>query len=328
MGEPIQMLLDAPVTDDMAAEVRRALSARPRWLPSKYFYDDRGSELFEQITMQPEYYQTRTEEALLGQVAAEVIRRTRPSEVVELGSGAGHKIGLLLTAAASAGRMPRLVLFDINARFLDESAGRLRNRFPGLEVTSVTGDFLRDLAALGGGGGRLVVFLAGTIGNLHPADVPRFLARLARQLEPGDSALIGVDLVKDRRRLEAAYNDAAGVTAAFNRNILAHVNEALGGDFDVMSWEHVAFYDVRQAWIEMRLRATRECRVTIRDAGLVLDFRRGDEISTELSCKYTQPSFARLLPGTGLVLEQFFADPERLFALALLRRSRVPVTHV
>lgn len=328
MAEPIQMLLDAPVTDDMAAEVRRSLSARPRWLPSKYFYDDRGSELFEQITAQPEYYQTRTEEALLGTIAGEVIRRTRPSEIVELGSGAGHKIGLLLSAAAGAGRTPRLVLFDINARFLDESARRLRGRFPGLEVHRVTGDFLRDLAALGAGGGRLAVFLAGTIGNLHPGDVPRFLARLARQLEPGDSALIGVDLVKDKRRLEAAYNDAAGVTAAFNRNMLAHVNEALDGDFDVMSWEHVAFYDVRQSWIEMRLRATRESRVTIRDAGLVLDFRRGDEIITELSCKYTEASFARLLPGTGLVLERFFTDPGRLFALVLLRRTRVPVIHV
>jgi L-histidine Nalpha-methyltransferase len=328
MAEPVQMLLDAPVRDDMAAEVRRSLSARPRWLPSKYFYDDRGSELFEQITAQPEYYQTRTEEALLGTIADEVIRRTRPSEVVELGSGAGHKIGLLLGAAARAGRSPRLVLFDINARFLDESARRLRGRFPGLAVRCVTGDFLRDLAALGAGGGRLAVFLAGTIGNLHPGDVPRFLARLARQLEPGDSALIGVDLVKDKGRLEAAYNDAAGVTAAFNRNILAHVNEALGGDFDVMSWEHVAFYDVRHAWIEMRLRATRANRVTVRDAGLVLDFRRGDEIITELSCKYTEASFTRLLPGTGLVLERFFTDPGRLFALALLRRTRVPVTHV
>jgi L-histidine N-alpha-methyltransferase len=322
VAEPILALQDLAADESMAEEVRRTLTARQPWLPCKYFYDDRGSELFEQITQLPEYYQTRTEEALLARIADDVMARAGASELVELGSGAGRKIALLLEAAVRAGRAARLVLFDINALFVDASARRIAARFPEVPVHGVTGDFLRDLAALGLGGGRLAVFFGGTIGNLHPDDVPRFLARVARQLEPGDTLLVGVDLVKDRRRLEAAYNDAAGVTAAFNRNILAHLNSALGADFDVMTWQHVAFYDTRRAWIEMRLRATRPCRVRIPDAGLELTFRTGAEISTEISCKYTRNSFERTLRHTGLAMDRWYVDEERLFALALLRRYR------
>ncbi len=315
----------AAPADQMADDVRRGLTAPQPWLPCKYFYDDRGSELFEQITRLPEYYQTRTEEALLAGVAGDIARRTRPRELVELGSGAGRKIGMLLEATREAGRAADLVLFDINALFVDESARRIAARFPDIAVRGVTGDFLRDLPALGPGGGRLVVFFGGTIGNLHPDDVPRFLAQLARQLDPGDALLVGVDLVKDAVQLEAAYNDAAGVTAAFNRNILAHLNDALDADFDVMSWEHRAFYDARQAWIEMRLRATRACHVTIPATDLELDFAAGAEISTEISCKYSRGSFGRRLPGTGLAMERWYADAEHLFALTLLRRMRLPV---
>jgi len=323
MAEPIHVFETSGSVATMADEVRRALTARPRWLPCKYFYDDRGSELFEQITRLPEYYQTRTEEALLGRIADDVIARAAPRELVELGSGAGRKIGLLLEAAARAGAPMRLVLFDINALFVDASARRIRARFPDVDIHGVTGDFLRDLPALGPGGGRLAVFLAGTIGNLHPDDVPRFLSRVARQLEPGDGLLVGLDLVKDRARLEAAYNDSAGVTAAFNRNILRHLNDALDADFDPDAWEHVAFFDARKAWIEMRLRATRDCRVRIPGADLALTFRAGEEISTEISCKYTRRSFARALTDTGLVLERWYTDDERLFGLALLRRVRM-----
>lgn len=309
----------------MADEVRAGLTADRPWLPCKYFYDDRGSELFERITCLPEYYQTRTEEALLERVARDVIARVRPTELVELGSGAGRKIGFLLEAMARAGRAVRLVLFDINALFVDESARRIAARFPDAEVQGVTGDFTVDLAALGPGGGRLAVFLAGTIGNLHPDDVPSFLARVAQQLEPGDGLLVGVDLVKDVARLEAAYNDAEGVTAEFNRNILRHCNAILGADFDLDAWEHVAFYDPGKAWIEMRLRASRRCRVRIPLAQLDLAFEAGDEISTEISCKYSRASFAARLAGTGLSLETWYTDDDDLFALALLRRERAPL---
>lgn len=322
MAEPVQAALRVAPGEGMAEEVRRTLTAPHPWLPCKYFYDDRGSELFEAITRQPEYYQTRTEEALLARVADDVIGRTSPRELVELGSGAGRKIGLLLEAMARRGGVARLVLFDINALFLDASARRIAARFPDADVRGVTGDFTRDLTALGPGGGRLAVFLAGTIGNLHPEDVPRFLARVARQLEPGDGLLVGLDLVKDAARLEAAYNDGAGVTAEFNRNILRHLNHALRADFEPETWEHVAFYDREHAWIEMRLRASRACRVRIPASGLDLRFRAGDEISTEISCKYTEATFSRMLPETGLGLDRWYTDDDHLFALALLSRAR------
>jgi L-histidine N-alpha-methyltransferase len=325
MAEPIHLQVSRDPAARMAEEVRRGLTARPPWLPCKYFYDDRGSELFEQITRQSEYYQTRTEEALLERYASDVIARAAPVELVELGSGAGRKIGSLLEAMARRGRAGRLVLFDINALFVDEAARRIAARFPDAEVHGVTGDFTEDLHGLGPGGGRLAVFLAGTIGNLHPGDVPRFLTRVALQLEPGDGLLVGMDLVKDVARLEAAYNDAAGVTAEFNRNILRHCNAVLGADFDADAWEHVAFYDAARAWIEMRLRSRVDCRVSIPGARLDLAFRAGDEISTEISCKYTRDSFARMLPGTGLVLDHWYTDDDHLFALALLRRVRAPL---
>ena len=322
MAQPVQSTLSAVAVERMADEVRRGLSAANPWLPCKYFYDDRGSELFEQITRLPEYYQTRTEEAILERIAPDVIARVQPRELVELGSGAGRKIGYLLEAMARRGQAARLVLFDINALFVDASARRIAARFPDAEIQGVTGDFTDDLGALGPGGGRLAVFLAGTIGNLHPDDVPRFLSRVAQQLEPGDGLLVGMDLVKDVSRLEAAYNDAAGVTAEFNRNILRHCNDVLGSDFVADDWEHVAFYDVARAWIEMRLRASRACRVHIPGAGLSVAFRAGDEISTEISCKYTRDSFDGMLVGTGLAMERWYTDDENLFALALLRRER------
>jgi len=325
MAEPTQVLFHSAPLAGMAADVRHGLSERLPSLPSKYFYDDHGSELFEQITRLPEYYQTRTEEALLARIADDLMGRQSASELVELGSGAGRKIAALLEAMARAGRAVRLTLFDINARFVAESARVLAARYPEVPVRGVTGDFGGDLSALGAGGGRLAVLFAGTIGNLHPDEVPGFLARVAAQLEPGDGFLVGVDVVKDQGRLEAAYNDAAGVTAEFNRNMLRHINRELGADFVLDAWEHVAFYDAANAWIEMRLRTVADCRVRIPAARFERTFRAGDEIRTELSCKYARGTFARLLPGTGLVLDEWYADGENLFALALLRRVLSPL---
>ena len=325
MGRPTGQVRRArPERDDtesMAREVREGLLAPLPSLPSKYFYDDRGSALFEEITRLPEYYQTRTEEAILEAVADEVLERARPRELAELGSGAGRKIRILLDGLARRGTLERCLLMDINDRFLRESAKRLQAAYPSAEVRGVLGDFTEDLDDLGPGGGRLLLFFAGTLGNLHPEAVPGFFARAARVLEAGDSFLVGVDLVKDAARLEAAYNDAAGVTARFNLNILQVVNDRLGADFDPGAFEHVAFYDEANAWIEMRLRARRPCRVSVPGAGVGLRFERGQEIRTELSCKYTRGSLEGLLGGTGLVLDRWFTDPEGLFALALLRRD-------
>jgi L-histidine N-alpha-methyltransferase len=309
----------------MAEEVRAGLLSDPPYIPSKYFYDDRGSALFEEITRLPEYYQTRTEESIIARVAGEVIARVHPHELVELGSGAGRKIRMLIDALLqenlAAHARPRLVLLDINARFVEESARRLGADYPGLGVEGVIGDFTGTLDELGPGEGRLVVLFAGTIGNLVPGDATRFLRRTARHLAPGDGFLVGLDLVKDPARLERAYNDAAGVTAAFNLNILEHVNRELGGDFDTRRWRHRAFYDPAREWIEMRLVSTERQRVRVLDAGIDLTFEAGDEILTEYSCKYTRASFGRLLVGTGLRIDGWYQDAEGLFALALLGRE-------
>lgn len=305
----------------MAAEIRAGLLADPPEIPCKYFYDDAGSRLFEEITQLPEYYQTRTEERILEDRAEEVVPRFQPRELVEIGSGTSRKTRILLDAMARAGTLTSCVLFDINERALQESIRALSADYAGLEVRGVSGDFATDLAAIGRPSRRrLAVFLGGTIGNLTPADVPAFLARLAGILAPGDGFLLGVDLVKDPARLHAAYNDAAGVTARFNLNILNAVNEALDGDFDPTAFEHVAFYDRDNAWIEMRLRAVRPTRVRVRGAGVDRRFEAGDEIRTEISCKYTRSSLTALLPGTGLRLVDWLADAEDLFALAVLER--------
>jgi L-histidine N-alpha-methyltransferase len=306
----------------MAEEVRKGLQVRPLpELPSKYFYDDRGSALFDEITRLPEYYQTRTEEAILERVAEGIVEDARPRELCELGSGVGRKVRLILDAMKRRGLLERCVLLDISEGFLVDSAHQLDADYPDLEVRGIVGDFLEDLPALGPGGGRLALFLAGTMGNLHPDRVPAFLRALARQLAPGDSFLLGLDLVKDEERLHAAYNDSAGVTAEFNRNILRVVNTHLCANFEPEAFEHVAFYDREQAWIEMRLRATRDMQVSIPGASLDVALRRGDEVRTELSCKYTRRSLEAVLSGTGLGIEGWYTDPEELFASALLCRT-------
>lgn len=305
----------------MAAEVRAGLRQRPLpSLPCKYFYDERGSALFDAITRLPEYYQTRTEEAILRAIADEVVSLGRPRELAELGSGLGRKTRLFLDAMRSQGLLERCVLLDINEGVLAGSIASLVEDYPDVAARGVVGDFLEDLPALGPGGGRLALFLAGTIGNLHPDEVPAFLSAMARQLGPGDAFLVGLDLVKDAARLHAAYNDAAGVTAEFNRNILRVVNTGLSADFFPEDFEHVAFYDRERAWIEMRLRAKRDMHVRVPGAGIELHLRRGDEIRTELSCKYTRESFGRCADGTGLAIERWYTDPEDLFASVLLRR--------
>jgi L-histidine Nalpha-methyltransferase len=305
-----------------AAEIRAGLLADPPEIPSKYFYDARGGRLFEEITRLPEYYQTRTEETILRATADAVVARFRPTELVELGSGAGRKTRILLDAMAAAGLLRRCVLFDINEHSLRESLASLASAYPGLEGRGVAGDFSMGLHAIGRSRQRrLAIFLGGTIGNLMPSRVPSFLAHLSRVLSPGDGFLLGVDLVKDPARLHAAYNDAAGVTAEFNRNMLRVVNEAFDGDFDPEGFEHVAFYDPERAWIEMRLRARGPMRVRLRGAGLERTFAKGEEIRTEISCKYTRASLAALLPGTGLEIVEWLTDDEDLFAVAVMRRG-------
>jgi L-histidine N-alpha-methyltransferase len=310
--------IQTPSETDMAAEVRESLAGDPPSLPSKYFYDDRGSRLFQEITRLPEYYQTRTEEGVLETIASEVVARVGARELVEIGSGSGRKIRLLLDAMARAGRLESCVLFDINERDLERSVRALGRDYPHSRVRGVTGDFTKGLDGIGPGGERIVALFGGTIGNLHPRDVPPFLTGVAGLLEDGDGFLLGVDLVKDKRVLEAAYNDAAGVTARFNRNILQVLNDRLGADFDLSAFDHVAFYDETNAWIEMRLRARRPQRVRIPGAGLDLRLPAGADIRTEISCKYSRASLVQRLAGTGLELGRWYTDDEERFGLALL----------
>jgi len=307
----------------MVREVREGLSATLPTLPSKYFYDARGSALFERITKLPEYYPTRVEEAIHRRVAADILERGRPREWVELGSGLGTKTRRLLDGiAARAEGLRSCVLLDVDEAALRSSLAALTAAYPGLRARGIVGDFLRDIPEVGRGaqGRRMIGFLGGTIGNVEPERVPAFFRAAASVLENGDSFLLGADLVKDVARLEAAYNDSAGITAEFNRNVLRVINARLGADFDIAAFEHVAFYDASRQWIEMRLRASRETVVHIPEAAVERSFSRGDEIRTELSCKYTRDRLESLLDGTHLAVDAWYTDTGEQFAVALLCR--------
>ncbi len=301
-------------------ELRRALSKPLPEIPSKYLYDDHGAALFDTITRLPEYYQTRTEESILAACATDLIGRVKPLALAELGSGVGTKIRLLLDAMQRAGRMDSCTFLDINEQMLSESIIALRELYPGLEVRGIRGDFERDVDRLGPGGNRLVLFLAGTIGNLHPDAVPGFLGKVAKQMEPGDGFLVGLDLVKDPARLEAAYNDRDGVTAEFNLNSLNVVNAMFDADFDVRAFQHRAFWDAENEWIDIRVRARTPTRARIHAIDMTIELDAGDEIRTELSCKYTRESFERLLEGTGLGISAWYTDDDELFCDALVQR--------
>jgi L-histidine N-alpha-methyltransferase len=307
--------------DTMVAEVREGFSRRPLpELPCKYFYDDRGCALFEEITRLPEYYPARTETGILAEHAEAIVEAVAPFEIVELGSGACRKIRFFVDAVRFRGWLERIQLLEISEASVRSSVARLQHDYPEARVSGVVGDFASDLRELGPGGGRLILFLAGTIGNLHPEQLPPFFRAVASVLEPDDGFLVGVDLVKDEARLHAAYNDSLGVTAEFNRNILRVLNDRLGADFDPWDFDHRAFYNPKRQWIEMRLRARRTLAARIPAAGMTVALQAGDEIRTELSCKYTRESFAARLQGTGLEVERWITDPQCLFASVLLRR--------
>lgn len=309
-----------PSPEECAA-LRESLRRAMPEIPPRYFYDDSGSGLFERITELPGYYQTRTEIGILEEQAAAIIEAAAPRHIAELGSGAGRKIRLLFDAWGEGRRGGICTMLDINELFLRQSIERLEKDYPGCRYRGVVGDFTRDLDRLEPSGHRLVVFFAGTIGNLYPDERRRFLRRLSETMESTDSVLIGVDLVKERSRLEAAYDDPEGVTAAFNRNILAVLNRRFGADFLPEEFAHRAFYDPGNAWIEMRLVAQREMVVHTGELGLELNLVAGSEIRTEVSCKFTRESLTAAAAEAGLGIEGWYSDAESLFALALLRKK-------
>jgi len=301
--------------DTLAEDVREGLTRMPKELPPKYFYDARGSELFDRITTLPEYYPTRCERAILNRYAPQFVGGMQ--ELVELGSGTASKTRALLYAMAGSGTLRRYVPFDVDQSVVARCAQELTELYPGLAVHGVVGDFERDLERIPAGERRLFALLGGTIGNLYPQERAAFLARVRALMGSRDRLLIGTDLVKERAALEAAYDDSEGVTAEFNRNVLRVLNASLGADFDPARFEHVAVYDEERAWIEMRLRSREAQTVTVADLGLEVEFAEGEEMLTEISSKFTPERVEHELREAGLVLEDFVCDPEGLFGVSL-----------
>jgi len=307
------------VLDTLVDDVRDGLTRSLKELPPKYFYDERGSELFDRITTLPEYYPTRCERQILNRHAPAIVEASQ--ELVELGSGTASKTRALLYAMAGSGNLRRYVPFDCDPSVIEACATELTELYPGLDVHGVVGDFGRDLGSIPAGSRRLFAFLGGTIGNLLPDERAAFLSGLRAQMDEDDRLVIGTDLIKDRRVLEAAYNDSAGVTAEFNRNVLRVINAGLDADFDPDAFEHVAFFDEANSWIEMRLRANGAQRVRIVGADLELTFADGEEIRTEISAKFTREAVERELRAADLRLDEFFTDGSRLFGLAFARAA-------
>ncbi len=319
-----RLRVDVRVTNGDASslleDARAGLAKVPKSIPPKYFYDERGSKLFAAICDLPEYYLTRTEQALLDERAEEVIALTRPTHLVEIGSGDARKTRTLLDAMANAGFPAVYLPLDVSEPTLRESSLALLGEYPWLRIHGLVGDYERDLDLIPPGDRRLVAFLGSTIGNLDPRQTARFLKRLAARLGPRDHLLLGTDLVKPRDVLEAAYDDPAGVTAEFNLNLLEVLNRELGADFDPAGFEHVAFYNARAARIEMHLRARRAQRVRVAALGRSVRFAADERMRTEISRKFTRASVERMLGAAGFRLLRWITPANGWFALSLSRR--------
>ncbi len=316
----LQIHLDeTDLSRSLRADVTAGLTASPKWLPPKWFYDARGSELFAEITRLPEYYPTRTERAILADRADDIARLTDAKILVELGSGSSEKTRLLLDALLKHGTLGGFVPLDVSASALGEAVDGLAVDYPGLSVQGVVGDLTRHLGCIPDGSDRVVAFLGGTIGNLVPTERAAFLDDLRAALTDGDWLLLGTDLVKDPAVVVPAYDDAAGVTAEFNRNVLRVINRELGADFDVDAFGHVALWNADQEWIEMRLRARTPMRVHIRELDLTVEFAAGEELRTEVSAKFRREGLQCELRHSGFALRHWWTDPEGLFAVSLAR---------
>lgn len=302
--------------DALIRDVKRGLAMPQKELDPKYFYDERGSELFEQITELPEYYLTRAERAVLEADIPQFIAQMRPRSLVELGAGSATKTRIILDAMQQAGSAEQYVPVDVSGDFLEATAGRLREDYPSLAIVTAIGDFSSELVLPYLVRPTLFAFLGSTIGNFEEDAAVGILARVARQMRPGDRFLLGADLRKDVGVIEAAYNDAAGVTAEFNINVLRVLNRELDADFDLSAFRHRAIYDRDMHRIEMHLDTLRDQTVTIPELGEV-KFSRGESIRTELSCKYDRESIDELFKRAGFRLDTWLTGNDNLFALAV-----------
>ena len=301
----------------LRSDVLAGLTATQKTLPPKWFYDARGSELFERITRLPEYYPTRAEREVLGDRADEIAALTGAHTLVELGSGSSEKTRLLLDALRRADSLREIVALDVSDAALTASVAVLRQEYAPATVHGIVGDFTRHLALLPGDVPRLVAFLGGTIGNLVPAERAKFLSAVRDNVEEGEWLLVGTDLVKDPATLVAAYDDAAGVTAEFNRNVLHVLNRELDADFDVSAFEHVARWNEQEEWIEMRLRATRGMSVHVRALDLTVRFAEGEELHTEVSSKFRPTRVEAELAEAGFTLTKWWTDRLGRFGVSL-----------
>ena len=301
-------------------DVLEGLTQTPKSLPPKWFYDSVGSDLFDQITRLPEYYPTRTEAQILRERSVEIAAASGADTLVELGSGTSEKTRMLLDALRDNGSLRRFIPFDVDASVLKAAGAAIEKEYPGIEIDAVCGDFEEHLGKIPRIGRRLVVFLGSTIGNLTPGPRADFLTALSETLQPGDSLLLGTDLVKDTDRLVAAYDDSAGVTAQFNRNVLAVVNRELAADFDLDAFEHVAKWNNDEERIEMWLRANQAQRVRVKALDLTIDFAHGEEMLTEVSSKFRPDGVAAELADAGLRRTHWWTDSACDFGLSLATR--------
>jgi L-histidine N-alpha-methyltransferase len=317
----IAVHLDADAAETMARDVRAGLCSYPKELAPKYFYDERGSLLFEQITELPEYYPTRAEREILSERSAEILAAAGwPGTLVELGSGSAAKTRHLLSAMRDGGSLDTYVPVDISEEITHQTAASLVDEYPGLAVRGLVCDFEQHLERIpDDGGAKLIAFLGGTVGNLYPRGRHAFLERIAALLGPGDQLLLGTDLIKESTRLEAAYDDAAGVTAEFNKNVLEVLNRELGADFDLDAFAHVARYDAEAERMDIRLRSLADQDVRLDGLDLEISFTAGEEMRTEISTKFTRERLESVYAGAGLEMSGWFTDAAGDYALSLAR---------
>ena len=312
-------LASQDLREAMESDVRAGLTADDKWLPPVWFYDDRGSALFDRITRLPEYYQTRAERALLDSQAPEIAARAKADTLVELGAGTCEKSRVLLDAMRQTGILERYVPLDVSDGTLRAAAASLAADYPEISIHAVVGDFHHHLELLPPDGRRMVAFLGGTIGNLTPTERSTFLFNLDCVLATGDSLLLGADLVKDEAKLVAAYDDQSGVTAEFNRNVLRVLNRELDANFNVDAFDHVALWNEEEAWIEMRLRSRIGQRVGFPTMDLEVEFAAGEDLRTEISAKFTKDGLEAELWASGFVVDAMWDQPGGEFLLTLAR---------
>jgi L-histidine N-alpha-methyltransferase len=304
----------------MLQEIHAGLTAQPKYLPCKYFYDSHGSALFEKICRLPEYYQTRTELSILRAAAPEIMKHMKKGNLVELGSGANWKIRTLLDAADARMEI-RYVPVDVCEPVLEQSARDLIEGFPELIVTGIIADFHRDIGSLMPDGDKLIVFFGGTIGNFSEEESRVFLENIASAMSERDRLLIGLDMIKPKEIMERAYNDRQGITDAFNKNILSVLNRELNAAFELSCFDHVAFYNEKRECIEMHLLANTDIHVKVRDIDLHLTIKRGETIFTEICRKFSQKKVEDMAAEAGLKIVRWFSDPLKWFSLVEFARA-------